>query len=320
MSIKNQTDDGTSFDMGLSPGKQFKAQALGLKASDKDMMSWKANCDLFLVFVLWYFYLLSATILWMKSPLLSIFLMFLCAPFIVSWMGYIRHELWHNYFPGLPNKLLYNFVAMSLFSDPQIYGIAHATHHKYLHTTNDLEFFCEGYEKSSEKRRFQFWFEFFLGNVGWEINAMFRFWKFKEFSKIKHSVSLVLRLAIFAVICFVVNIYVPGSWPIFGIIYVLSIWIGAVVTRHDQWIEHLGIIHNGNLSERIYKTRNLPDNHWSNQIWNMLNHNDPRGHYFHHAYPYLNLRDITHLKLPKECARTTIPKYIQLLRKHYRSL
>lgn len=45
--------------------------------------------------------------------------------FLLSWMGYYRHELWHSYFAGANNPRWFDLLSWLLFSDPAVYRIAH---------------------------------------------------------------------------------------------------------------------------------------------------------------------------------------------------
>ncbi len=277
--------------------------------------------DLFLAIFLWFFYLLSVSVLWTHSISAALAAIIVFPPFIVSWLGYLRHELWHNYIPIVPNRFFFNMVSNMLFSNPKIINFAHTTHHRHLHTEGDLEFFCKDYSKNSFKRKAQFLFELFFGNAAWEINFMARFIKSPQFSFWKQFMSVVIRIVMLLVVCYSVEFLYPGAGVPAIFVYVLSIWVGAVVTRQDQWIEHLGVLHpKDNLKNRILKTRSLPNTHWSNRIWNMINHNDSRSHYFHHAYPQINLRDVTEIPLPKEVPTTTIPQYLKILWNHWKTL
>jgi hypothetical protein len=42
----------------------------------------------------------------------------------------------------------------------------------------------------------------------------------------------------------------PGGRWLFFWTYILTIWLGAVMIRQLQWVEHLGIVSNGSLAER----------------------------------------------------------------------
>ena len=270
---------------------------------------------------LWLAYLTVAGVVWIYSIPLSLAIILFVGQYLTSWLGYQRHELWHNYFPGIPNRRFFDLVSSLLFSDPQIYSLAHVTHHRDLHTTSDAEFFCEDYETDSRRRKRQFIFEFLLGNIAWEASAIFRTAKSKELAWRHHGLSVAMRFLFWGLFCFLANSVYPGLGLPLAYVYILTIWFGALVTRHDQWIEHLGIYSNdAPLAERVRMTRNLPDTHWTNRLWNLFNHNDPRSHYFHHAYPQLNLRDRRDLELPEDVPRITIPEYLKALWNYYKSI
>ncbi len=284
------------------------------------MVLWGSTISLLLTIPLWFAYLFSVSILCTKSILLASLVIIFIGSYLVSWIGYIRHELWHNYFPGVNNGFLFNIVSYLLLSDPKVYGQAHVTHHRDLHTVKDIEFCCEDYETNRRKRKLHFILEFLFGNIAWEIATTWRLIKRKQISIKREIFSASLRIAMILGLCFAANWIYPGSGKALVLVYFSTIWIGAVITRHDQWIEHLGILSDAPLQDRIRMVRNLPDSHWSNKLWNVLNHNDPRGHYFHHAYPQLNFREIEVMKLPEDVARTTIPQYLRFLWQYYKSI
>ncbi|GEM_PF-934782 len=275
---------------------------------------------LFITIPLWIAYLVSGAILWLKSVPAALFLIIFVGTYLVSWMGYMRHELWHNYFPGVNNQFFFRLVSYLLFSDPKVYEIAHVTHHRDLHTVRDIEFCCEGYATKRLKRKWLFISEFLFGNVAWEAYTVFRLSRAGQMSYFRTAWSLGLRLLMVLGFCFLADFIFPGTGKVMAWFYFLTIWFGAVLTRHDQWIEHLGIVSEASLAERIRLCRNLPNIHWTNRLWNIFNHNDPRGHYFHHAYPQLNLRDYNDMELPPGVPKITIPQYLSILWNYYKTI
>jgi len=281
---------------------------------------WLSTCALLVTIPLWFAYLVITSIVWLKSIPLALILIATVGQYLMTWLGYMRHELWHNYFPGINNQWFFNLVAYLLWTDPKIYGLAHITHHRDLHTTKDMEFFCENYETNPFKRKIQFIFELLFGNIAWEISMMYRLTKSGQLTLGYQLWMMTLRIALLVAACFVIDYFYPRTGGAFAFVFLFTIWLGAILTRHDQWIEHLGINSKAPLADRIRLVRNLPDSHWTNRLWNFLNHNDPRGHYFHHAYPQLNMRVVSGQKLPEGIPTITIPQYFAFLWNYFKTL
>lgn len=287
---------------------------------DVKIDAWKSTCELFVTIPVWFAYLFITSILWTISVPAALLSIFFIGQYMVAWMGYLRHELWHNYFPGVNNPIFFKSICYMLFSDPKIYEIAHTTHHRDLHTVRDIEFCCRNYATSSFRRRFHFILELLLGNIGWEATTMIRMTWDGQITVWRTVWSLSVRLALLVAYCFLADWIYPGSGKVFTYVYALTIWVGSLITRHDQWIEHLGIVSDAPLADRVRMVRNLPDSHWTNRIWNIFNHNDPRNHYFHHAYPQMNFREAEGLELPEDAVKITIPQYLRFLWQYYKSI
>ncbi len=280
----------------------------------------KTTFKLFCVFPLWFAYLFLTAILWTQSIPAALLSMALAGMYLSSWMGYFRHELWHEYFPGINNPFFFKVISYCLFSDPKIYELAHTTHHRDLHTARDIEFFCEDYEQSHLRRRIHFIVELLLGNIAWEVTTMCRLTKTGHITVWRTVWSTGVRFALVYLYYRTADFIFPGAGISMLWVYGLTVWAGSLMTRHDQWIEHLGILSSSPLSERIYMIRNLPDTHWTNRLWNLFNHHDPRDHYFHHAYPQKNFREAGGLTLPDTAVRITIPQYLRFLVQYYKSV
>ena len=240
--------------------------------------------------------------------------------FLLSWLGYYRHELWHSYVAGVNNPRWFNLVSYLLFSDPAVYRIAHPAHHKYVHTLRDIEFFCEGYETNPAARRAQFRLELLFGNMAWELTCLHRLFRENRYTRWASRACLGKRAALFFALNFVSRWLTPGSgWYYLGC-YMATLWIGSLVTRHNQWIEHLGILSEGSIAERNLLTRNVSSDTLFGKLFNFMNHDDAKEHVFHHTEPQLNTRGFPGLSLPPGARTITLPQYARLLIDHYRSL
>ena len=241
--------------------------------------------------------------------------------FMLSWLGYYRHELWHNYVAGVHNPTWFNLVSYLLFSDPAVYRIAHPRHHKFVHTTADIEFFCENYETDRKARKRQFIAELIFGNMAWELTCLHRLFREGMYTRWQSRLCFLKRVALWTVQLQVCKWWLPGSGWLFFYSYAGSVWAGSLVTRHNQWIEHLGICANGApLAERNLLTRNVRSDTLLGRLFNFLNHDDATEHVFHHTEPQLNTRGFPGLTLPPGARTVTVPQYAGILVDHYRSL
>lgn len=276
---------------------------------------------LFALMSVWFAYVLAMPWLIIHTSGAAALLIPTLGVFLVSFLGYYRHELWHNYFPGLYNPTWFNFVSYMLFSDPAVYRIAHPAHHKYVHTTQDIEFFCEDYETDRPRRKRQFVLELIFGNMAWELTCLHRLFRENKYTRWGSRACLAKRAALFFTLHTICRALVPGSGWLFFWCYLTTIWTGSVVTRHNQWIEHLGIVANGaSIAERNLLTRNVRSGTLSGWLFNFMNHDDATEHVFHHTEPQLNTRGFAGLELPPGARTVTLSEYAGLLVDHYRSL
>jgi len=271
--------------------------------------------------VLWFGYLLVIPILSARHGILALALVPTAGIYLFTWLGYYRHELWHGYFPHLDNPRWFAFVSYALFADPQVYRSAHASHHKFVHTTEDREFYCSEWPTNRFRRRAQFLAELMLGNVAWEAGSFWRLMKTHGRPVVGAGVmATAKRLALLLAVITVCELLGPGSgWRCLAA-YGLTIWAGAVMTRHNQWIEHLGIFSAGSLAERNLLTRNLSSSGWAGRLINLVNHDDAHAHVFHHTEPSVHSRGATGLALPSGAQKISVREYGRVLVHYARSL
>lgn len=206
--------------------------------------------SLWAVVVGWLAYLLLLGILRARYGMVALLLVPTVGVYLFTWLGYYRPELWHAYFPGIDNGRWFAFVSYILFADPQVYRLAHGSHHKFVHTPADLEFFCVNWESDRRRRRRHFFAELVLGNLAWELATLARFLGAGRASVRGIVLATVWRIALLAAMVGACQWIAPGSgWRCLGG-YWLTIWLGAVMTRQNQWIEHLGVVDTGGLTWR----------------------------------------------------------------------
>ncbi len=269
--------------------------------------------------VLWFGYLLAVPIFWARHGPLALALVPTAGVYLFTWLGYTRHELWHGYFPHLDNQRWFNVVSYALFADPQVYRSAHASHHKFVHTTDDREFYCSEWLTNRSRRRAQFLAELLLGNMAWDAHASWRLGK-EYGTPVVALMATAKRVALLIAVITVCDLLQPGSRWLCLSIYGLTIWAGAVTTRHNQWIEHLGIFSEDSLAERNLLTRNLSSDGWAGRLINLVNHDDARAHVFHHTEPRVHSRGAPGLVLPDGARTISVKDYGRVLVRYWRSL
>ncbi len=272
-----------------------------------------------LIYILcWLAYLLATAWLWMQSIPLALLAVVTLGGYLAVGVGYFRHELYHNYYKPF-GKQLYHITSYLVFSDPQVFSIAHPTHHGDVHTLEDLEFFCAEYGTNPRKRRRQFLLELLFGNMMWEGSTIIRLRRAGKWNRTLGRQNLLGRLLFLSLICWLSVTINPGSMVSVLAVFWLTLWWGALVSRHNQFLEHLGIVSDGSFEERNMLTRNLPDDTLWGWLWNLYNHNDPRAHLLHHTKAGINSRALG-IPLPEGARETSVPEYLSNLLNHYRKL
>jgi hypothetical protein len=273
------------------------------------------------VVLLWFCYVLAVPILWKRHGAVALLLVPTAGVYLFTWLGYYRHELWHRYFPHVDNRRWFDFVSYLLFSDPQVYRLAHVSHHVAIHTPGDWEFFCADWTTDRARRRRQFFAELLLGNIAWELASFQRLWKARGASVLRAGLAATAKRAgLLGLVMLTCSWLEPGSAGLCLVSYALTVWAGSVMTRQNQWIEHLGIVSDGALAERNLLSRNLSSATWAGWLVNALNHQDAREHVFHHTEPRVNSRGVSGLPLPPGAQTVSLGDYGRLLRRYHRSL
>ena len=272
------------------------------------------------VILLWIIYLLSVTVLWARHGPLALLLVPTVGTYLFSWLGFYRHELWHNYFPRIHNPTWFNFVSYLMWTNPQLYRLVHPTHHKYVHTPDDMEFFCQDWRTDRRRRKRQFILELIYGNIAMQVSHYTRLMKEGRATVQASRNAFAKRLALFLSLLAIAGWIQPGGQWLFFWTYILTIWLGVVMIRQLQWVEHLGIVSDGSLAERNLLTRNLSSDTLLGWLFNFYNHDDAREHVFHHTEPKLNTRGLKGLKLPPGARTVTIQEYLGILATYYRNL
>ncbi len=236
---------------------------------------------------------------------------------LFSWLAHIRHWCFHRYFRGVDNMAGFKLVSFALFANPAIFAAAHKLHHKHVHTPRDIEFFCEGWEDWRRRRR-MFLLELVLGNIAWEFatEAALRRAGLIEGGRLWPFVRRVLSLLALAGCTWLIA---PQALLTFFLCYGLTLYAGALITRHNQWLEHLGILGEGaSLDERNRMTRSLDLSTPGGRLFAFINHDDARDHVLHH----LEARTFTQdgrTPPPVGSPMIRLSQYPAMLRDYYRT-
>ncbi len=235
--------------------------------------------------LIWPVVLLAAPAVWLYSPWAGVLYAVTVGLHVNTQLGFFYHELWHKVYFKNPrrNRFFYWVISLYHFSDPQIYGIAHATHHKDIHTFDDLEFWPKHKPKNATGARVALVFELFFGIIAWTIRVTPVIWKHKSHSKSAGVLFIAGWVALHALLMGTSYLLYGSAWYYAAIAYWLQLLLFGVALRMLQFLEHLGIT----APELDYKTRaNLTRNTRRqgvvNLLWHKLTLNETAEHTLHH--------------------------------------
>jgi len=239
------------------------------------------------VLVLWPAYMLLIPYAYMLWGAFAIPLMLFPGVFLFTWVGYLMHECWHKYVPGLPNDILYNIFSYMLITDPQLYRLVHGFHHSQVNSYDDVEFHPMGEIRSRSLRALHNVLEIFLGVLFIVVLTLtiiprhprhgkkYRFWK--------TAVSVLMWTLFLGGIGYLSHLAFGASAVQVVMSYVITILLGSFVLHHSQLVEHGNLISRGNWNQRNLKTRNLSRSGITERLFLSLTHNDSHEHVLHHT-------------------------------------
>lgn len=272
----------------------------------------------YVVLILWPLYLFLLPPLFKYDGWWVLLYLIFPGVYLFTWLGYLMHESWHKYVPGVNNRFFYNAFALMILSDPQIYFMVHSTHHVHVNSSQDAEFHPLGEIQSRGVRVIYNWLEVLfgvaflvvLGSITIRRNVRFakkyRFWKF-----------------LISVGVWVVYIGVLGylSHLVFGVtlsqtftVYALTYWVGSFLLHQSQLIEHGNLIMDGPIQQRNFSTRNLKPAGIAEKIFLFLTHNDSREHILHHTMTAIHSRPFPgKFALPENAVMISLQDYFKIL-------
>lgn len=267
---------------------------------------------------LWFAHLILTPSLFRRHGVGALLLVPTAGVYLFSWLAHARHWCLHKYFRRINNPRAYRLVSLALFASPDVYALAHRTHHKHVHTPRDMEFFRINWTANRRARKVQFILECLFGNIVWEFatEAALRRAGLVKGARLKQFVP---RFALLLALACVTTWLAPGALAAFALVYGLTVWATAVVTRHHQWLQHLGILSDGPLAERNLLTRNLDTSTVGGFLFSFINHNDARDNVLHHLTANGYVQGGCN-ELPRAATIIGLGQYPRILLAHYRSL
>jgi fatty acid desaturase len=233
--------------------------------------------------------------------------------YFVSWLGMLRHELWHGYVDGIDNRFFYRVTCFALCLDSETYRLSHASHHRHANTDRDLQLYPEGFLRDPRRARFQFVLELLLGNLAWEIATAARLRRQGVLKGATLVANIPGRLVLPAFLVLFFTLAAPEAARLAAANFILVFWSGSLMTRHNQWLQHLGIFATGDDEARNLLTRNLRNETILQRLVNFLNHDDSVAHTYHHTEPASYARLDPELHPAPDHVQITLPEYLAAL-------
>lgn len=232
---------------------------------------------------------------------------------LYSWICFLLHESWHKYVPNVPNQFLFNLYSWLLAADPQIYRIAHGTHHAHTHTWHDLEFYPIGKITNPYLRRFYNLLHFMLGQVFiYHISLIYQMAKHPKFRWHRYLSAFMMIVITYASLFYISHHILNVSTFHVFIGWVMLTIVGGSIQHHSQLIEHWGIIaEDKSLLERNLLSRNLKSEGLIEKFFLFLTHWDSHEHVLHHLHPRTYTRPfLKQIPMPSQSVHINFKEYL----------
>ncbi|HXH31462.1 MAG TPA: fatty acid desaturase [Bacteriovoracaceae bacterium] len=245
----------------------------------------------------------------------------LLASFFIIGIGLLRHEHWHRYDKEINNTLFHHLCSFAMLSDTNCYLHGHLSHHKHVHTEHDLELYGPGYsDLTAAQKRNRFLLEAVLGNIHWELTTG-HYLAAKNLVTRKEIITSIAGRAAFIAVLFTVTYFLYNGSAALTVAahFALSIWVAAVVSRHLQWIQHLGIfVDHKDPKERSLQTRALLNCGLLEKTFNVWTHTEGENHIFHHTDVLTPITSVRTMKLEATAPAINLKDYLQIILSYYR--
>ncbi|MDX2513398.1 MAG: hypothetical protein QNK25_15230 [Desulfobacterales bacterium] len=240
-----------------------------------------------LVMAAWPVFLILLPLVYEKNLFAATIFIVFPGTWLFTWLALLMHESWHKYVPGLPNRGIFHVFGWMLLMDPQVYHLAHISHHKHANSYSDIEFYPFGRIHNRNIRRLYHLLQIFLGGIFTQPMMNLGVMRHPQFSSLKGLASVFIQLS-FIVSTGSLAIAISSINPVeLVMLYVLVYWSGALLIHHNQLVQHGDLIVNGDYEQRNRATRNLNPSGLMAHIFLFLTHNDALEHVLHHTRPGL---------------------------------
>jgi len=240
-----------------------------------------------LVMAAWPAFLILLPLVYGKNQLVATIFIIFPGIWLFTWLAFLMHESWHKYVPGLPNRGMFHVFGWMLLLDPQVFHLAHTSHHKHVNSYSDIEFYPFGRIHNRNIRRLYHLLQILLGSIFTQPMMSLGVMRHPQFSPLKGLVSVLIWVT-FIVSTGSVAFAISSINPVeLVILYVLIYWSGALVVHHDQLMQHGNLIVKGDYEQRNRATRNLNPKGLVAHVFLFFTHDEGLEHVLHHTRPDL---------------------------------
>ncbi|MEH1798794.1 MAG: fatty acid desaturase [Nostoc sp.] len=279
----------------------------------------KQPVKIFSISLVWVIYLFFLPYVYASINMFSIFFIVFPGVYLLCLLAQLMHECWHEYLPGIDNKLFYLILSWMIFLDPQTFDIVHPYHHSQVNTYNDIEFHPLGEIKNKLLRIIYNFLEICLGNIFVLIVAKFQILKHpklkQQYCFKKLIISILMRILIWGGIGYTSHLLLGVTTGQIVISYFITCWMGSFIVHHCELIEHGNLIIEGNLKERNLRTRNLKPSGILERFFLFITHNHCLEHSLHHSVSNIYTRPFPQTNaLPDKTVYISFSEYLVILR------
>jgi hypothetical protein len=272
----------------------------------------------YFVLLAWPLYLFLLPLAFLKLGLWTIFAMVFPGLYLYTWLGFLMHESWHKYVPGLPHRFLYTIFAWMLITDPQVYHVLHWYHHSQVNTWNDSEFHPVGEIKNRFLRAVYNILEIVMGIVFLYIVAVARIPTNPQFKRKFKPLSTVTSLLAWVVVYGGIGFAASVVWgiepAIVAVILAANLLLDSFFLHQSQLVEHGNLIVEGDYKTRNIRTRNLRRKGIAAKVFLFLTHGDSHEHVLHHTHVQVYARPFPgYVPLPEGAVWITFGQYLGVL-------
>jgi fatty acid desaturase len=272
----------------------------------------------YFVLLAWPAYLFFLPFAFARLGWWTVLLMVFPGVWLFTWVGYLMHECWHKYVPGIPHGLFYILYSWMLVTDPQIYRLLHGHHHAEVNTWDDREFHPLGKPGSKRLWRLHNAAEITAGVAFLVVSGLVQVPRLERYKAKYRISSTLLAIVMWAAI------YGGLGWASVAVFkvrtgrvaaaYLLQFWLGSFVLHHSQLVEHGNLFVAGDWNVRNVKTRNLRYRTLAEKIFLFLTHHDSREHVLHHTQVRVYSRPFPgRIPLPENAVVISLRQYFGIL-------